>query len=216
LGAFLFFIFGTFTEGVDNIVSPFNSNVCGDIWLWMIGFGALIVCTYIIWFAAMKAATVGQMSFIISLGFPINLVAAYIVNGEVPKAEQWIGAAVILMCLVGMNVAAHYRSKKQEELLSPKEPIELSPMDGTRQKDGSFSFTILGRERANAVSVHRWPATTSLAVPSIANRIARFENLATSKAARNNVKRRRGKTIIAFLFDDVDASAEPAFGGFRM
>lgn len=107
LGGILYLVFGIITQG-DDIVNPWDPNICEGIWELMCGYGALVVICQMMWFLAIKSATSAQICVAVSAGFPTLLIFAYIVNDESPTDAQWVGASIIIFALIYTNASDYY------------------------------------------------------------------------------------------------------------
>jgi len=111
---------GTYLDGVDSRVMNFWAN------LWMIGlaavyvaalggvslpasvpgwvgYGAATACyvtAMICWFASMKTLSPTETATTLNLEPAISLASAMMILGEPSSAQQWIGTAILLICII--------------------------------------------------------------------------------------------------------------------
>ena len=108
IGTIVFFVTAIILYGSDHFMEAFSPF----LWEWMLVYGILIVVIrQSLWFRGLITTHVSTSALIGSFAPIAGILAAYSILGEVPTKFQYIGGSILLISIIGSQIANRWNLK---------------------------------------------------------------------------------------------------------
>jgi drug/metabolite transporter (DMT)-like permease len=138
LGTIVYFWFAISMFGIEHfmdVLSPF-------LWQWMLLYGTVIVVIgQSLWNAGFRTSSIATASLISSFAPIVGILAAYLILGEMPTRDQYIGGVIILVGLFLGQVGINARTARLKSIGidSLAEPLQ-GRIDMKQELEGKIGF----------------------------------------------------------------------------
>ncbi len=110
IGTVVFFITAMILYGSDHFMEAFSPF----LWGWMLVYGILIVAIgQSLWFRGLITTHVATSALVGSFAPVAGVLAAYFILGEAPTKFQYIGGSILLISIIGSQIANHWNLQSQ-------------------------------------------------------------------------------------------------------
>ena len=117
IGTVIFFVVALILYGRGHFMQAFSPF----LWQWMLVYGIIIVVIgQSLWFRGLRTTHLATSTLIGSFAPVAGVFAAYLILGEAPTKFQYIGGSILLISIIGSQIANRWHPNSQSQSVNDK------------------------------------------------------------------------------------------------